>query len=109
MEAFGEDYTVHSLPLLILSGLDSRDRSRSDASPAQQNLLHDGGFRLKTDLPPLDTPVAQTLREAFLSHDGSIAPWRVQPPLPNVAKLFKIKTVGRVGQTPLSVACWQSY
>ena len=99
MDAFGPDYTVHNLPLLLLSGLDSRDRSHSDVPPAQRTLLHEGGFRLKIDLPPLDSPTAQALREAFLDHDGSKAPWRSQSPS-STEKLFRIKTVGRVGQTP---------
>ena len=101
MEAFGEDYTVRNRPLLILSGLDSRDRSPSDTTPAQQTFLHDGGFRVRTDLSPLDTPTAHTLREALLGQDGSQTPWRTLSPSSNAAKLFTVKTVGRVGQTPL--------
>jgi hypothetical protein len=100
MDAFGTDYIVHNLPLLILSGLDSRDRSQSDVSSSKQHLLQEGGFRLKTDLPPLNDPIADALRNAFLSHDGSEALWRVQSPSSTPLKLFKIKTVGRVGQTP---------
>ena len=98
MEAFGVDYTVHNLPLLLLSGLDSRDRSHSDIAPTKRSPLHEGGFRVRTDLPPLDGPLAQSLRDAFLTHDGSRAPWRAQSASSNPVKHFKIKTVGRVGQ-----------
>ena len=105
MEAFGADYAVHNLPLLILSGLDSGDGAHSDAYPAKQTLLHEGGFRLRTDLPPLDNPVAQTLREAFLRHDGCQAPWRAQPPSSTAANLFKIRTVGRVVRFPYHLDC----
>jgi trafficking protein particle complex subunit 11 len=100
MEAFGTDYTVHNLPLLLLSGLDVRDRSHSDASPPKQALLHEGGFRLRNDLPPLDSPLAESLRDVFQNHDGSEALWRLQSPSPSNLKLFRIKYVGRVGQAP---------
>jgi hypothetical protein len=100
MDAFGTDYVVHNLPLLVLSGLDSRDRSQSDASAPKRALLQEGGFRLKIDLPPLASPTADALRNALLTHDGSEAPWRAPSPSSGPSKLFKIRTVARVGQTP---------
>lgn len=100
MDSFGTDYVIHNLPLLILSGLDSRNRSHSDVTSLKQQLLHEGGFRIKTDLPTLESPIADSLRTAFLNHDGSDTLWRAQSPSATPLKLFKIKTVGRVGQTP---------
>lgn len=100
MNAFGIDYIVHNLPLIILSGLDSRDRSHSDVSTSKQQYLQEGGFRIKSDLPGLESPIADSLRTAFLAYDGSHTLWRPQPAFSPSLKLFKIKTVGRVGQTP---------
>jgi hypothetical protein len=101
MEAFGTDYVSHNLPLLILSGLGTRNRSQSDVPTPQRTLLHEGGFRLKVDLPPIENSLAEALRDAFLAHDGSDALWRSQSPSSSQAKLFKIQTVGRVGQALL--------
>ena len=101
MDAFGDDYVVHNLPLLLLSGLEGRQHARSDASPTAASPLHEGGFRVKTDLPTLDSPDATRLRDTFLAHDGSQAVWKAQSPSSTQAKGFKIRNIGRVGQAPI--------
>ena len=101
MDAFGDDYVVHNLPLLLLSGLEGRQHARSDVSQPGASPLYEGGFRVKTDLPPLDSPDAVRLRETFLAQDGTQGAWKAQSASSTQTKGFKIKSIGRVGQVPI--------
>lgn len=103
MEAFGDDYTVHNLPLLLLSGVERRPRAHSSGSQRSQPLLHEGGFRVRTDLPPVDSDIAAELLEAFLAQDGSEAPWKAQASAATQTRWSRMRCTGRVGQTPCSL------
>ena len=98
MEAFGDDYVAHNLPLILLSGLGELSRDQDPDSAPAARTLHDGGFRVKVDLPVLQGNLAQYIRNAFQSHDGSDAAWRMQTPPSSQSRLFKVRSVGRVGQ-----------
>lgn len=101
MEAFGDEYLVHNLPLLLLSGIEHGQHSQRDASSRTKPLLHhEGGFRVRTDLPPLSTDHAADLLEAFLTQDGSQLPWKAQQPTTTQAKWFRMSCTGRVGRNP---------
>jgi hypothetical protein len=100
MDAYPEDYLVHNLPLILLSGLEV-DENDATGEDQARTLLRDGGFRLRSELPPINTSTARGLLQAFLKHDASNAPWSAK----YVARMeqytaCRIKSVGRVGQTP---------
>jgi trafficking protein particle complex subunit 11 len=94
MDAFPEDFVAHNLPLILLSGIGTDD-TPLEPPKHSRNLLQEGGFRIRTDTPPLTNPVAEDLLQAFLTFnargDGFNRSWRVSP------GAFKIKRVGRVG------------
>jgi hypothetical protein len=92
MDAFGNDFIAHNLPLLFISGLKT---SANDHGAPQRQESQEGGFRVKTDLPVLDTDLATVVRDVISSHDGSTAPWG---PSSAQARLFAIRNVGRVGR-----------
>ena len=98
MEAFGDDYVAHNLPLILLSGLGDLPLDQDTDSVSATKILHDGGFRIKVDLPVLQGNLAQHIRNAFQSHDGSHAAWRMQTPPSSQSKVFRVRSVGRVGQ-----------
>ncbi|KPI36621.1 uncharacterized protein AB675_10053 [Cyphellophora attinorum] len=88
MNVFGEDYVSHNLPLIFVSGL------REDAGSTKQTARQpqEGGFRIRTDLPAIETALAESVSKAIYRFDGSEAPWRtVSPP----TKLFAVRNVGR--------------
>jgi hypothetical protein len=92
MNVFGEDYVSHNLPLIFVSGL--REDTGSTRHTARQP--QEGGFRIRTDLPAIETALAESVSKAIYRFDGSEAPWRtVSPP----TKLFAVRNVGRVGST----------
>jgi trafficking protein particle complex subunit 11 len=98
MEAFPEDYVAHNLPLILLSGIGHDEKPASDRTESSRSLLQEGGFRIRTDLPPVRSKPAEDLLQAFLSFDstkggvnGQNASARDSP------WAFKIKRVGRVG------------
>ena len=89
MDVFGDDHVAHNLPLIFVSGLSNTASSRaSDQRPAQ-----DGGFRIRTDLPAIDSSLAGLVDTAICEHDGSDAPWKPSVP---PARLFTVRNVGRV-------------
>lgn len=91
MDAFGHENIVHNLPLLYVSGLGASTDDQ-DANKRQQP--QEGGFRIRTDLPPIETELATVVRDAILDHDGSAASWGASSAQ---SKLFTIRNVGRVG------------
>lgn len=107
MDAYPEDYIVHNLPLILLSGLED-DKEDAAVGDKSRTLLQEGGFRIKTDLPPVKTAAAQHLLQALLSYDSSDAPWSLKHAAQAESRLFcRVRSVGRVGQTPKS--CFQQF
>jgi trafficking protein particle complex subunit 11 len=101
MEAFPEDYVEHNLPLIFLSGIGHDEQAALETTGRSGNLLKEGGFKIRTDLPPLTDSAAENVLQAFLNFDSANdainsagASTRENP------GAFKIKRVGRVGQTP---------
>lgn len=101
MEAYPEDYVEHNLPLILLSGLGAEPEASEETSERSRRLLLEGGFRIKTDTPPLTSSTAENLLRAFLSADSSEASWnnRASSTTDGDGR-FRIKRVGRVGQAP---------
>ena len=102
MEAYPKDYIEHNLPLIVLSGLPSQSDPSKEAPEQSRNPLLEGGFRIRTDTAPLTGSAAESLLRAFLAGDSSDAPWnnRPTPVKGDNGGTFRIKSVGRVGQTP---------
>ena len=99
MNAFPQDYVVHNLPLLLLSGLESGTIKDQDAIDPSKVLLREGGFRISTDLPPVSGDVATTLRDILLQSDASLAKWNGKAISAKVyGGGYRIRSVGRVGQ-----------
>lgn len=92
MDAFGTDYIAHNTPLLFVSGLRPSDDSHVTGGGHHSQ---EGGFRVKTDLPLIDTELATVVRDALSSHDGSTASWGSTSAQ---ARLFTIRNVGRVSE-----------
>ena len=104
MDAYPKDYVEHNLPLIILSGLQSHSDPSQDAPEQSRNPLLEGGFRIRTDAAPLRGTTAESLLRAFLAADSSDTPWnsRATPAKSENGGRFRIKSIGRVGQTPFS-------
>lgn len=104
MEAYPQDYVEHNLPLIILSGLQPQSDLSRDAFDQSRSPLLEGGFRIRTDAEPVTGSTAQSLLRAFLAADSSDTPWnsRATPQKAQNSGSFRIKSVGRVGQTPFS-------
>jgi hypothetical protein len=100
MNAFPDDYVVHNWPLLLLSGLETLSPSEQDAVGRTHSFLQEGGFRVKTDIPAVQGPLAGRLLESFRSQDASRTPWHSQALAARSGRGFKILSVGRVGQSP---------
>jgi hypothetical protein len=98
MDRFPQDYVLHNLPLLVLSGLNTRSPNEPDPLGKPNGFLHEGGFRIKTDAPAVSGPLAEQLLLSFEDQDASNIPWHSQSFASRNGRVFKIATVGRVGQ-----------
>jgi len=104
MDAYPGDYVDHNLPLILLSGLGPDDVDAGFQEGANRKLLIDGGFKIKTEIPPMTGAVAEGLLDTLSAADSSNRRWNgragsgqdTTPP-------FKVKRVGRVGQKPSSL------
>lgn len=97
MEAYPKDYITHNLPLILLSGLGevNEDPSQTTSYP----LLHENGFRITSDLPPVTGSNAEQLRQTFLDADASKARWNGRHDKERPYSIgFRVKEAGRVGQ-----------
>ncbi|RMZ80306.1 hypothetical protein DV738_g2805, partial [Chaetothyriales sp. CBS 135597] len=96
MDAFGDDYVAHNLPLLLICGLGNGPRAEKHTTPHSGPAFLDGGFRINIDLPDLDGRLPAFVRSALCRHDGSQSAWNAQVPNNKDTKLFKTRLVGRV-------------
>lgn len=96
MNAYPEDYVVHNLPLILLSGL-QEGQDDSTSGDRTRAFLSEGGFRITTDLPEVRSDAAQTLLEALLKHDSTDKPWHERGSQAEHNGVFRIRSVGRVG------------
>ncbi|KIX95367.1 uncharacterized protein Z520_08884 [Fonsecaea multimorphosa CBS 102226] len=100
MDRFPQDYVLHNLPLLLLSGLNTRSPSEPDALGKTHEFLHEGGFRIKVDAPVVSGPLAEQLLQSFCEQDASDVPWHSQYSTARNGRIFKIVKVGRVYTLP---------
>ncbi len=100
MDAYPPDYVSHNLPLVVLSGLGSAgSRSQHASQRASYPLLHEKGYRITSDIPPVTGPSAEQLLRTFLDADASKGPWNGRYEKGRMGTIgFRVKDVGRVGQ-----------
>lgn len=88
MDGYAPAYVAHNLPYLIVSGLGShpKDAARKD-----------GGIRITSEIPPVESEDAKALLKHFRDNDGSNLAWNGREH--SGRNKFRVKTVGRVVQT----------
>lgn len=100
MEAFPEDYISHNVPLILLSGIGRDDDLGSERGNAR-GLLQEGGFRIRRDLPFVTNATAEAVLRAILSFDSTSDGFqKIKVSARDGLGPFKIRKIGRVGQTP---------
>ena len=108
MNSYPDDYIVHNLPLVILTGLEPNNSPETPFGEKTYEFLGDGGFRVRAELPALRHPLISDLRAALLFHDQTKAAWRPQlAEKADQSPAFKIRSVGRVG-TIHRISTWTS-
>ncbi|KAE8379426.1 Gryzun, putative trafficking through golgi-domain-containing protein [Aspergillus bertholletiae] len=102
MDAYPEDYVVHNLPFILLSGLEPASEDGPKSNRIDYPLLHERGVHIYSDLPPLSGSTAEELREILLAEDASRAPWeaRENTSVKSAGIEYKIKSVGRSYRLP---------
>lgn len=95
MDAYPLEYVEHNIPLILLLGLDSQAEPERTASEA--SLLQDGGFVIKSDLPPVRGEHGQQLLQALHRYDGSSRPWHMRATNEQGGFFgFRVRSTGRV-------------
>ncbi|KAL9624823.1 MAG: hypothetical protein Q9160_000869 [Pyrenula sp. 1 TL-2023] len=101
MEAYSEDFVAHNFPLVVLSGLGDDPAAPSEQRDQPRTLLHEGGFRVTSDLPLLKGRLAAQLLEVFQAADSTTAPWLGRPLRgSNAGPRYRIKRTGRTYALP---------
>lgn len=96
MDAYPDDYIVHNLPLVLLSGIAHEDDESIPNS--QYPSLQERGTTIESDFPLLTGPLVESLRTAFIDHDASEAPWRPSYDAGRSNGIpLRVKTIKRVG------------
>ena len=86
MDGYAPAYVAHNVPLLVVSGLGPSPQNAAD--------LEGDGFRITSEVPPVQTEDAQSLLRYFLNGSANGLAWTGRE---HTGKnKFKIKTVGRV-------------
>ena len=88
MDGYAPAYVAHNLPYLIVSGLGSHE------SEAPRK---DGGIRIASEIPSVESEDAIALLKHFRDSDASSLPWNGREH--SGRNKFRVKTVGRVVQT----------
>jgi trafficking protein particle complex subunit 11 len=88
MDGYAPAYVAHNVPFLVVSGLGSH----SHDAPRK-----DGGVRIASEIPPLESEDANTLLRHFKESDASGLAWNGREH--SGRNKFRVKTVGRVVQT----------
>ena len=100
MDSYPPDLVSHNVPLVVLSSLGSPDIQESEKH-AGSDILREGGFRIRVDHPAVAGDLATNLLQAFFSHNSTNTSSTTSFPVAKDAcGPFKIRNVGRVGQTP---------
>ncbi|KAE8145906.1 Gryzun, putative trafficking through golgi-domain-containing protein [Aspergillus avenaceus] len=102
MDAYPEDYVVHNLPFILLSGLEPTSEDDFEPKRTDYPLFYERGVKIYSDFPPLSGATAEELRKILLEEDASRLPWEIRKhisaDLSGVG--YKIKSVGRSYRLP---------
>lgn len=102
MDAYPDAYIIHNLPLVLLSGIANGDPVEGTESLDYPS-LHARGTAIESDFSLLTDSLAENLRDAFLNHDASNAPWRPDTESGRPSGIpLKIKTIGRASTSLVS-------
>jgi hypothetical protein len=93
MDSFGSVYVQQNLPLIFLSGAGGDD---DDVVTDSALRPLDGGFRIRTELPVIDTTLAHTVRDALFEYDGTQQSWKSAG---SQTRSVAIRNVGRACPT----------
>ena len=86
MDGYAPAYVAHNVPYLVISGLGSAERSHADIKVA--------GVHITSDMPPVDSEIAEVLTRNFKDSDASSISWNSRTS--GGRKKFRVKIVGRV-------------
>jgi hypothetical protein len=87
MDGYAPAYVAHNIPLLVVSGLGAHAEDYKKLS---------NGPRIASEIPPVETEDAATLRRHFKEGDGSKLAWNSREY--GGRNKFRVKVVGRVVQ-----------
>jgi len=85
MDGYSSAYVAHNVPFVVVSGL--------ERIPSDQD-LEKPGFRISSDILPVETSESSTLLKHFQERDSEGLAWNGR--VHSGRNKFKIKTVGRV-------------
>ena len=85
MDGYAPAYVAHNIPFLVISGLGSHSKD-----PPRK----DGGIRITTEIPQVQSEDAITLLKYFNDSDGTNLAWNGKEH--SGRNRFRVKTVGRV-------------
>lgn len=88
MDGYAPAYVAHNIPLLVVSGLGAH---------AEEYTKLPNGPRIASEIAPVETEDAATLRRHFEQSDGSKLAWNSREY--GGRNRFRVKIVGRVVQT----------
>jgi len=85
MDGYAPAYVAHNIPYLVVSGLGVHEKEAA---------RKDGGVRISSEIPPLETEDAIALLKYFKENDGTNLPWNGREHTGR--NKFRVKTTGRV-------------
>lgn len=95
MDAYPAGYVQHNLPFLLLFGIDDHDELQINAQ--ERSLLQDGGFIVKSELPPVSGDRVKRLLGEFRRASGSSQAWRAKSAGPQNGLVgYRFRLAGRV-------------
>jgi hypothetical protein len=86
MDGYAPAYVAHNIPLLVISGLGS--------PPNHSIRLDNGGARISSEIPPVESEDARALLRHFQESDANDLAWNGREH--NGRNKFRVKIVGRV-------------
>jgi trafficking protein particle complex subunit 11 len=85
MDGYAPAYVAHNIPYLVVSGLGVHTK---------EAIRKDGGIRIQSGIPPVESEDAATLLKYFQDSDASNLAWNGREH--SGRNKFRVKTVGRV-------------
>jgi len=90
MDGYAPAFVAHNIPYIVVSGLGVH---------AKEAARKDGGVRISSEIPPLESDDALALLKHFKDSDGTSLAWNGREHIGR--NKFRVKTIGRVLPPPL--------